>query len=245
NFDNLLGIEEKHVKIIDTVFLRSLAKHGYKKESVHAKLKEKLSCDGDTKKANFFSDAMSTYGNLKNGGLSEFELYRKKYNHRYTNKKGLKKLDCYWENKIFDKIEKVNVIAERMQDRKKCFIKKILNKYTIFLFLFALIPALGGIIPELFGHEDPKERSLKLFIGKCTKVNNQKPNGCENGYYHISVYAGRAMFYMNTIITSMLFIVVVLMLFYISVKYIKYQFLKAGISNITLKEYFRLLKNKL
>ncbi|KMZ89334.1 hypothetical protein PVBG_03684 [Plasmodium vivax Brazil I] len=168
---------------------------------------------------------MSTYGNLKKGELNELELYKKNYNHRYKKKKGLKKLDCYWENKVFDKIEKVNVIAERMQNRNKCFIKKIINKYTIFFFLFALLPALGGIIPELFK----------------TKDNTDKP--CIYSLYHIPSDVGKAMIYMNTIITSMLFIVVILMLVYVSVKYIKYQFLKAGIRNITLKEYIHLLKN--
>ncbi|KMZ88655.1 hypothetical protein PVBG_06017, partial [Plasmodium vivax Brazil I] len=167
----------------------------------------------------------------------------KNYNHRYTKKKGLKKLDCYWENKIFDKIEKVNVISERIQNRKKSFIKRIINKYTIFLFLFALLPALGGIIPELFGQEKAKDRVWKIFFGTCTNKKNNNSDECKHDYYHVSADAGKAMFYMNTIITSMLFIVITLMIVYISVKYIKYILLKHGLGNITLKEYFRLLKN--
>ncbi|KMZ88857.1 hypothetical protein PVBG_05965, partial [Plasmodium vivax Brazil I] len=105
-------------------------------ESVHAKLKENLSYVGDIKRANNVSNARSTYRNLKKGDLNEFELYKKKYNHRYKNKKGLKKIDCYWENKIFDKFEYVNNLTEKTQNSKKRFIKIILNKYTIFLTLF-------------------------------------------------------------------------------------------------------------
>ncbi|SCA83588.1 Plasmodium exported protein, unknown function, partial [Plasmodium vivax] len=246
NFVNFGGTEENHVKIINTFLFRSLAKHGFKEESEHEKLKEKYSYDGDIKEAKNFSDARSTYGNLKNKELNELELYRKKYNHRYTNKKGLKKLDCYCENKIFDKFEYVNNFTEKTQNSKKRFIKIILNKYTIFLCLFALVPVLGLIVPWMFGHKSPKYPVLHLFFDECNTKHykTEEPGVCKYpNIIHIPKDAARAMFYSNAIFTYTSLIAVMFIFFYIYVKYIKYLLLKEGIGNISIKEYFRLLKN--
>ncbi|KNA02390.1 hypothetical protein PVNG_01544 [Plasmodium vivax North Korean] len=247
NFDNFPGIEEKHVKIEDTVLFRSLAKHGLKEERERAKLKEKLSYDGDIKKEKFCSDVRPTYGNLRNGELNKFELYKNNYNHRYTKKKGLKKFDCYWENKIFDKFEYVNNLAEKTQISKKSFIKILLNKYTIFISLFALLPVLGIIIPYLFAYKCPKDHFLYLFIGECNTEHqlNGQPGVCKyNNITHISKDAAKAMFYLNTIFTYVSLIVVILVFVYICIKLIKYENLKGGIRNIRLKEFVRLLKNE-
>ncbi|CAI7721657.1 Plasmodium exported protein, unknown function [Plasmodium vivax] len=244
NFGNFIGKKNSDVKILDLVLHRSLSKHVFNEEPERGNLKERLTYDRYMKSAKTGWEEKPTSNMLKKGEFSQLEMYKKNYRKRYVQKKGLKKLDCYWEEKIFDKIEHISILAEKSKSRKKRFIKKILNKYTIFLFLFALLPFLGVIIPELFDHEKPQDRFFKLVFGTCTKPKDENPLECKNGYNHISPSAGWAMFYINEIITGTLHIVFIFMIFYITVKYIKYDFLKAGKGNITLKEYFRLLKNK-
>ncbi|KMZ88917.1 hypothetical protein PVBG_06292, partial [Plasmodium vivax Brazil I] len=75
----------------------------------------------------------------------------KGYKDRYMKKKGLSKLDCYYENKVFGKINHIRDIAEKMHNDKKRWKKFFLKKYGIVLMLFALIPAIGLIFPILFG----------------------------------------------------------------------------------------------
>ncbi|KNA01601.1 hypothetical protein PVNG_05966 [Plasmodium vivax North Korean] len=241
NFGNFIGKKNNDVKILDLALHRSLSKHGFNEEPERRKLKERLTYDRDMKSAKTGWDGMSTYKTLKKGEFSQLELYKKNYKKRYTKKKDLKKLDCYWEKKIFDKIEKINVIAGKTQSRKMRFIKKILNKYTILLFLFALLPALGGIIPELFGDKKPSNRFMNVYFRQC-KGKSGFYSTCPNKFYHVPPELGNATFYINNTFFFVSIISFISITVYIAVKIIKYQFLKNGLGNITLKEYYGLLK---
>ncbi|SCO70732.1 Protein of unknown function, putative, partial [Plasmodium vivax] len=244
NFGNFIGKKNSDVKILDLVLHRSLSKYGFKEEPERRKLKGRLTYDRDMKRAKTDWDEMYTYNMLKKGEFSQLELYKKNYKKRYNQKKGLKKLDCYWEKKIFDKIEHVNILSEKTESRKKSFIKIILNEYTLFfLFLLTFIPFLGRIIPAMFFDKKPKDRVWRMIIGDCTKKKDDGSNECKGGFYHIPLDSWKAMIYLNEIISSTLLIVVISIFIYTCIKVLKYKLLKEGIRNITLKEYFRLLKN--
>ncbi|KMZ76771.1 hypothetical protein PVIIG_05852 [Plasmodium vivax India VII] len=240
NFGNFIGKKNNDINILDTVLHRSLSKYCFNEEPERRKLKESLTYDRDMKSTKTGWDQMSTYKTLKKGESSQLELYKKNYKKRYNKKKGLKKLDCYWEKKIFDKIEKVNVIAEKTQNRKMRFIKKILNKYTISLLLLALTPYLGLILPAMFGDKNPKYRFMNVYFGNC--IDKTSDGACKSNFTHVSAEWQDALYYITNTLFFMSLIAFISIITYTAVKYIKHEFLKHGLGNITLKEYFRLLK---
>ncbi|KMZ83402.1 hypothetical protein PVBG_06044 [Plasmodium vivax Brazil I] len=73
----------------------------------------------------------STYVNLKRNDLSDLDNYKKCYKNRYSKKKGLAKLDCYYEKKVFDKIDKIYELSRKMKNDKKAFKKEIYNKFDM------------------------------------------------------------------------------------------------------------------
>ncbi|VUZ99791.1 Plasmodium exported protein, unknown function [Plasmodium vivax] len=81
-----------------------------------------------------------TYAKLKQGRKDNLETYKKILNRNYSKKKGLKKLDCYCEEKIFKGIDKLDKLAQNM-DRSKMKISRIIfKKYCISIIFSSLIP---------------------------------------------------------------------------------------------------------
>ncbi|KMZ77104.1 hypothetical protein PVIIG_06289 [Plasmodium vivax India VII] len=87
----------------------------------------------------------------------------KNYKKRYMRKKGLSKLDCYYENKIFRKFNNICDIGKKMQYDENLSKKVFLKKYGLGLIIFALIPVLGFIFPILFGFS----RKFPGILGPC------------------------------------------------------------------------------
>ncbi|KMZ76602.1 hypothetical protein PVIIG_05784, partial [Plasmodium vivax India VII] len=62
---------------------------------------------------------LSAYSQVKRKESNNIEQYMKNYKHRYGEKNGLSKLECYCENKVFGKINHMCDIAEKMEKNKK------------------------------------------------------------------------------------------------------------------------------
>ncbi|VUZ98019.1 Plasmodium exported protein, unknown function [Plasmodium vivax] len=90
------------------------------------------------------------YTNLKVDRSNNLEAYKKSYNTRYAKKKGLEKLDCYYENKVFDKFGKIEELAKKINN-KKALKRLIYKKYGLKLILIFLLPLLGLIVPIYLG----------------------------------------------------------------------------------------------
>ncbi|SCA82068.1 Protein of unknown function, putative, partial [Plasmodium vivax] len=82
------------------------------------------------KKLKIKKEDSSLYKRLKREGLNDMRIYKKSFQCKYNKKKGLAKLDCYCEKKIFDKLEGICLLAKNMKDDKKCF-KKVSKRYGI------------------------------------------------------------------------------------------------------------------
>ncbi|KMZ76722.1 hypothetical protein PVIIG_05895 [Plasmodium vivax India VII] len=192
--------------------------------------------------------AISTYGSLKPEGLNYYDTYKKNYKKRYSKKKGLAKLDCYCEKKVFDKIDNILKLADKLQNDKKYFKKKIRNKYIIPFIVFGLLPLLGVILPILFWESNP------LFKNYCfndckethgssksdiTEIHNDKKRDLfpfdENTFVIFKV--------LNYIYLCVTLIIAIMVPIYVLWKFIKYEGLKAGKSRMNFKEYYHLLKN--
>ncbi|VVA00202.1 Plasmodium exported protein, unknown function, partial [Plasmodium vivax] len=135
--DRILEARYNLDKRVDMHFRRSLAKHEFKKNLDNTSLREKLpDCRNHGVKKK--EDVISSYGQLNKAVLNDLDNYMKGYNKRYYKKKGLAKLDCYYEKKIFDKIDYINKLAEKLENNKKSYKKKILRKFVFKFILFAL-----------------------------------------------------------------------------------------------------------
>ncbi|KMZ86073.1 hypothetical protein PVBG_05472 [Plasmodium vivax Brazil I] len=226
-------------KIRDRSFGRLLAKHEFKKNLDNSILREKLP-DYRNYKGKKNEEVTPKYGDLKGSGFNDLDVYRKGYKRRYTKKKGLAKLYCYYENKIFNKIDYINNIAQNVQNNKISFIKSILNKYTIRFLLLAILPFVGVIIPQLFGG---KERVLPVFWGTdCDHQKDNATNKCKN-FYHIPDEASYAIGCLNWIISYTLLMIVIFVVIYTFIKLIKYEKLKSGKGKMGVKAYCRFAKD--
>ncbi|KMZ98963.1 hypothetical protein PVNG_05675 [Plasmodium vivax North Korean] len=190
----------------------------------------------------------STYSKIKMNESSNIDIYMKHYKRRYTKKRGLSKLDCYCEKKVFDKIHNLNELRGKIHNDEKRYKKSFLKKYGIGLILFVFIPALlGSLLPILFGGEVMKQL-IPMCESTCKKHDSSR--GGEYSGDHISE-SSLSPFENNTwtmiqnindaLSLSFVAIFLIIMI-YIFIKFIKYEGIKAGKRKMPLKEYFHFLK---
>ncbi|VVA00095.1 Plasmodium exported protein, unknown function [Plasmodium vivax] len=150
NFNKSLEIKSVQDKALNISFKRLLAKGEPQREFENTRnrkgLADNIVCKGKTK---YISENISRFSHKNDKGLNNFDVYMKNYNRRYSQKKGLSKLDCYYEKKIFDKFQNICELAKKANyDKKRC--KKLFyRKYGIGLILFSFLPVLGFIFPIL------------------------------------------------------------------------------------------------
>ncbi|KMZ76579.1 hypothetical protein PVIIG_06539, partial [Plasmodium vivax India VII] len=110
-------------------FNRLLAKHELKKDSYKTYARQKYANYGITKNIKSEEVKNPTQSQIRKDCLNNYDAYMKGYKNRYAKKKGLAKLDCYYENKVLKKINNIFEITDNMKNNKKYYNKKIYNKY--------------------------------------------------------------------------------------------------------------------
>ncbi|KMZ77127.1 hypothetical protein PVIIG_05337 [Plasmodium vivax India VII] len=157
---------------MDISYNRLLTKRDFQKGLEQKSLSDDLPGYGKTKNMKT-EKGISTYGSLTTEGLNYLDTYKKNYKKRYSKKSGLAKLDCYYENIVFDKIDNIFKLAERTKNDKKYFKRKIRNKYIIPFIIFGLLPILGLILPIILCEYNPlfekyllKQLYLQTWISK-------------------------------------------------------------------------------
>ncbi|KMZ83205.1 hypothetical protein PVBG_06320 [Plasmodium vivax Brazil I] len=224
-----------HASTQDISFWRSLAKHEFKRNIEDTWLRKELPDYRKYREAKN-KDDISTYRHLKKSGLNALDLYKKNYNQRYGKKKGLSRLECYFEKKVFDHIDYIDGLADKMQNNKKSYKKKVFKKYIIRYILFALLPFLGFIYPILFYGE--KEALIPWCGASNHGGNNVKDCGIK--YYNPDLFLG--MYCLNMIYLCTSIITVISVILYIFIKAVKYEKLKAGKGNMNRKEFINFCK---
>ncbi|KMZ76774.1 hypothetical protein PVIIG_05886 [Plasmodium vivax India VII] len=176
----------------------------------------------------------------------------KNYKNRYMKKKGLSKLDCYYENKVFEKFCNICDIAEKMKYDKKRSKSFFLKKYGKALIILALIPSLGLIYYILFG------------VGKNPGILELCDNNTTNGHidgsgnhkdtpediancFRKPLYDNKETLeiigHVNFIFSLVMITIVLFVVFYILLKIIKYEKIKSGKGKMSVKEYYRFCKD--
>ncbi|KNA01477.1 hypothetical protein PVNG_04802 [Plasmodium vivax North Korean] len=191
---------ELNVTFITRPF-RLLTKSEILKQTENYVLREKISEDVKDKNYKTVKKNTSKYGQLKRQGLNELDIYKKSFACKYSKKKGLTKLDCYCEKKIFDKLEEICLIAKNLKDDKKEF-KKVCKRYYITLGLSIMFGFTVGII-----------NIYEIFNTKCWFSKTGVMDLTHVGY---------------NILLYILPITIFLVLSYITIKIIKYDRLVEG-----------------
>ncbi|KMZ96069.1 hypothetical protein PVNG_06388 [Plasmodium vivax North Korean] len=165
------------------------------------------------------SDDTSIYRRLKRSSSNHMYSYRKNFKNTYTKKKGLERLDCYCEKKIFNNIDKIYKLAESGKYNKKTFKNIIIKKYGYKIILSSLFLLLGLIVPIL---------SKAGVDVKCPGVSNDLKD--------IIPFINSAFFipYLTIFILTLL---------YIFIKVVKYEKLKSGKGKMNRKEYICFCKD--
>ncbi|VUZ99886.1 Plasmodium exported protein, unknown function [Plasmodium vivax] len=215
-------------------FNRLLAKNEMQRKLYHDRTKQYITYDIGNKIAKHNTYTKTAYANLKKREFDVLDSYMKNYKSRHSKKKGLAKLDCYFEKKVFDKIEYMNELAKNMQKDKKYLKKVIIQEHSILIF-YTLLPLLGLIYPVLLG----KIFGYGPLLGLCDKTTGHSQQ-CNKSHMTQTEYD--SAFFTNTVISLSIIIITICVIIYIFIKIIKYEKLKAGKGKMNFKEYCRFCK---
>ncbi|KMZ83285.1 hypothetical protein PVBG_06054 [Plasmodium vivax Brazil I] len=91
---------------------------------------------------------------IKKNTSNSMYTYIKKLEHEYPNKKGLKRLDCHYEKKLFGEIYELDKIAGNMKSKNSYFKKVILKRYSLRFFIFSLVILFGIVESIVFKYCD-------------------------------------------------------------------------------------------
>ncbi|VUZ99907.1 Plasmodium exported protein, unknown function [Plasmodium vivax] len=241
-FDISYGNEYKVERTSFACFNRLLAKHEIQEGLRSNRQRELLTDNIMNKNMKNVLEHTSTYGQL-NKRKNDLDLYMRGYKRRYSKKNGLGKLDCYCEKKVFHKIEDIDNLIDKLQNDKKSLKKKILYKYGIRFILFSLIPVFGLIMPLL--HNDYFQLIPKCF-DDCNESSHKKSNVHDNETYPknlLKTSTWNAISIANFVLYCITSFIVLSVIIYVWIKFIKYQRLKACRSKMNIKEYCTFCKS--
>ncbi|VUZ99846.1 Plasmodium exported protein, unknown function [Plasmodium vivax] len=118
------------------------------KDDVNLEVTETIHNNGEDYVSLRKNKEITTYDIMNNDKANKLEAYKKSFNYRYAKMKGIKKLDCYCERKIFKGIEKIDKITEGISNKKK--LKRIIfKKYMLRIFFLCIFSIFGLLIPLL------------------------------------------------------------------------------------------------
>ncbi|SCA81889.1 Plasmodium exported protein, unknown function, partial [Plasmodium vivax] len=229
-------------------FNRSLAKHDVRNEVKHGYFQEKYSDYEINNNKKNGENFISTYEDINEKNINVLDTYMKAYKERYSKKKWLGKLDCYCEKSIFDKIDHIQNIAEKLQKNKKIKKYKIHRKYIYGLTIFGLLPFLGLIIPSYFN--DYISFKEKWCLKDCTHLHGKQTGTNIDEAHKAMGFIRKAMDQntwniittANTVFLCVSTVIVTFVVFYVLKKVIKYSCLKDGKRKMCAKAYFDFIK---
>ncbi|SCA81794.1 Plasmodium exported protein, unknown function, partial [Plasmodium vivax] len=243
-----LEIKYKFDRNLNICLNRLLAKHDVQKELKQARLKANFSDDRNYKKMNDNLEVTSTYGNLKRKNISDLYNYKKCYKNRYSKKKGLEKLDCYYEKKIFDGIDEIYELSRKMKNDKKGFKKRIFYKFGYHYIFLSLYPILGILFYIVFNENGPFHnycfKGCQNKHGEASSVSVEDAHkNKELKFFNFDSTVWKTIEVFHGLITSTFTAIFIFWIVYTLIKIIKYERLKYGKGKMSAKEYCRFCKD--
>ncbi|SCA81885.1 Protein of unknown function, putative [Plasmodium vivax] len=132
---------------LDTNTLRSLAMYEKENDLISSRFQHNTHGNRHNEKLLNERYNNNTYERLKTGKPNNIESYLNSFKYRYSKKSGLKKLDCYYEKKIFNSIYKIEKMVEQNNVGSYRITRSIIKKFGPLLFIINLIPLLVFVIP--------------------------------------------------------------------------------------------------
>ncbi|KMZ93249.1 hypothetical protein PVMG_06149 [Plasmodium vivax Mauritania I] len=123
-FPKSLDNKNEHCEILNRVIHRLLAKDELYNELGYVGKGGQFLRDSIGKGKKNVADVIPISSQLNKKGSNNVETYMQNYKRRYEKKKGLYKLDCYCEKKVFDKLNYIYTLSDKMRNDKKGFKKK-------------------------------------------------------------------------------------------------------------------------
>ncbi|KNA01712.1 hypothetical protein PVNG_04738 [Plasmodium vivax North Korean] len=206
---------------------RLLAKYEEQNELMNARIQYKTNDNRQHHKLTSGRDN-NTYENLKREKPNNMESYLNSYKSRYSKKSGLKKLDCYYEKKLFSRMNKIEKIAKEKNFSKSRIKKIIYKKYSIYFFLLSLIPLFALAIPVyvIRGHTGSRLECIYNIQHDSASSTNCKVKSInhknECGYNNIEFA------YLRYIFLFIFIIIVLSLIIYTYIKIMKYSRIKEG-----------------
>ncbi|SCA81860.1 Plasmodium exported protein, unknown function [Plasmodium vivax] len=228
---------------LNVIFNRLLAKNELQRKLYHDRTKGYTPYDVDNMRSKNNTYTQSTYAHIKKRDFDVLDTYKKNYKSRYSKKKGLAKLDCYFEKKIFDQIDYIYGLAGKWQKDKNSFKKKLLKKYGILFLLTALVPLLGLIYPSLLIGETAKDRIFRWCGWSGTGHNTTNLPCSKGGLYHYSPDIIYGLYDLNAVLFHLINIISFSFIIYTFLKVVKYEKMKAGKGKMNKKEYIDFCKD--
>ncbi|KMZ95052.1 hypothetical protein PVMG_05579 [Plasmodium vivax Mauritania I] len=170
----------------------------------------------------------NTYEILKRGKPNNMESYLNSYKSRYSKKSGLKKLDCYYEKKLFSRIDKIEKIAKQKNLSKSRIKRIIYKKYGILFFLLSLIPLFALAIPVYVIKQHPGSRLKCTYKIKHVPGSSDKCEVEEITHIPQCQYDEIEFPYLRYIFLFIFIIIVLSLIIYTYIKIMKYSRIKEG-----------------
>ncbi|SCA83646.1 Protein of unknown function, putative, partial [Plasmodium vivax] len=128
---------------------RLLAERDLKKGIYDKKLEDNLLKHRDNGILKIDNYDSFVYEKLQKSCSNDLKIYKKQFKSKYAKRKGLKKLDCYCEKKIFDMIDILGEQPVGTSSNNIKLKKNIVRKWGIRFIVMCLIPLIGIILPIL------------------------------------------------------------------------------------------------
>ncbi|KMZ83197.1 hypothetical protein PVBG_06033 [Plasmodium vivax Brazil I] len=206
---------------------RLLAQHDLKKGIYDKKLEDNILNYRDNGILKIDNYQSSVYKKLQKSCSNDLKIYKHQFKRKYARRKGLKRLDCYCEKKIFDMIEKIGEQPVGTSSNNIKLKKNIVKKWGIRFIVMCLIPLIGIILPILDEIDESREVSTA-----CKKKSILSESGIPE-----SVYIIYGIFFI--ILTYLILFLII----YTMKKVVKYHRLEAGRGKLNFREYCHFCKD--
>ncbi|KMZ89673.1 hypothetical protein PVMG_06213 [Plasmodium vivax Mauritania I] len=122
---------------------RLLTNDDAKSEIGQSNPSDNITLPGEKNNLKDITGSSEIHESVKMDTENSMHSYIKKLERGYTNKKGLKRLDCHYEKKLFNEMYKLDKISGHMNSKTSYFKKVILKRYGLRFFIFSLVILFG------------------------------------------------------------------------------------------------------